>query len=146
MGAVATLFDATILAYDDEPVLLSIPPIAVYIPLSPSGLDTLPFVGKTILGHHFFDGAGTPVFNLSLVNKILYGVKIADIKAPQSANKGPAGTGAVDWLELESKAGYESVGLSLVYRVDTAGGEPFANCTAAGISTVEYAGLYWFYD
>jgi hypothetical protein len=96
LGAVATLFDTTILAYNNKPFLLSIPPIAIYIPLSPSRLDTLPFIGKTILEHHFFNNTSTPIFNLSLIDRILYRVKIANIKAPQSTNKGPAGTRAVD--------------------------------------------------
>lgn len=141
-GAIATLFDATWLAYIDESALNSIPPSVVY--LSSSELNLLPF-GIFALGHHFFDSTGAPVFNLSSVDKILYGAKIADIKAPVTANKGPAGTGAADWLELIAKEGYNSKGLSLVYRVVTAGGEPL-NCTVGGTMTVDYAAEYWFYD
>jgi Protein of unknown function (DUF3455) len=98
-----------------------------------------------VLGHHFFDSTGTPTFDLCSVNKILYGMKTGDIKAPATANNGPAGTGAVDWLQLTAKAGYTSVGLSLAYRVVTAGGEP-STCTVAGVMTVQYAAEYWFYD
>ena len=147
LGAVATLFDATLLAYNDESALNSIPPIAVYIPPTPSSLILPPPFGDlVVLGHHFFDEAGTPTFNLSSVDKILYGMKTADIKAPAGANKGPAGTGAVDWLQLTSKAGYKSVGCSLVYRVVTAGGAAPINCTVEGVLTVPYAAEYWFYD
>jgi hypothetical protein len=142
-GAVATLFDATWLAYHDESTLNAIPPRAVYIPFLPYRFDvTLPFI---VLGHHFFDSTGTPTFDLYSVNKTLYGRKTSDIKAPAAANKGPAGTGAVDWLQLTAKPGYESNGVSLAYRVVTAGGEPF-NCTIAGIMFVQYAAEYWFYD
>jgi hypothetical protein len=144
LGAVATLFDATKLAYYDELALHSIPPIAVYIPLLRLDLP-LPFGDIVVLGHRFFDNTGTPTFDLQSVNKILYGTKMGDIKAPATANKGPAGTGAVDWLLLTAKAGYGSVGLSLAYRVVTAGGEP-PNCTVAGTMTVQYAAEYWFYD
>jgi hypothetical protein len=154
LGAVATLFDATALAYDDESALNAIPPIAVYMPLLsssfilPPSFDILapPFDDNIVLGHHFFDHAGTPTFNLSFVDKILYGMKTADIEAPATANKGPAGTGAVDWLQLTSKAGYKSVGCSLVYRVVTAGGAAPVNCTVEGVLTIQYAAEYWFYD
>jgi Protein of unknown function (DUF3455) len=139
------LFDATGLAYSDESALNAIPPLAVYVPFCPSQpCLPSPFGDVLVLGHHFFDSAGTPVFDLQSVNKTLYGKKTADIKAPATANKGPAGTGAVDWLQLTAKTGYESVGLSLAYRVVTAGGEP-SNCTFAGVMTVQYAAEYWFY-
>jgi hypothetical protein len=114
--------------------LNAIPPIAVYMPP--------PF---DVLGRHFFDSTGTPTFDLYSVNKILYGIKTGDIKAPVTANKGPAGTGAVDWLQLTAKPGYESKGISLAYWVVTAGGQPL-NCTVIGPMTVQYAAEYWFYD
>jgi hypothetical protein len=132
------LFDATAVAYSNESALNTIPPCAVYKPLWSLWLGD-----RFVLGHHFFDITGTPVFDLHSVNKILYGKKTGDIKAPATANKGPAGTGAVDWLQLTAKAG--SVGISLAYRVVTAGGEP-SNCTFAGVMTVQYAAEYWFYD
>jgi len=142
-GAVATLFDLNWLAYHNEPLLNTIPPVAVYLPLQPYGFGlTFPVA---VLGQHFFDSTGTPTFDLYSVNKALYGSKTGDIKAPAAANKGPAGTGAVDWLQLTANAGYESNGLSLAYRVVTAGGQPF-NCTVAGAITVQYAAEYWFYD
>jgi hypothetical protein len=105
----------------------------------------VPLEDMVLLGHHFFDSSGTPVFNLTDVNKILYGTKTADIKAPATANKGPWGTGAVDWLQLESKAGYVSVGLSVAYRVYTAGGEPLTSCEQPGVMAVPYAAEYWFF-
>jgi hypothetical protein len=95
---VATLFDATSLARSDEAALHALPPLIVYWPLPNSALH----VGSNvfdILGHHFFDAKGTPTFDLSAVGKILYGAKTGDIKAPATSNKGPEGTGAVDWLQ-----------------------------------------------
>jgi hypothetical protein len=138
LGALATLFDATKPAYANESALNAIPAVAVYIPQELQG-DGL------VLGYHFFDHAGTPTFNLSSVDKILYGAKTGDIKAPATANKGPAGTGAVDWLQLTAKTGYKSIGCSLVYRVVTAGGAAPTSCAMAGVVIVEYAAEYWFY-
>ena len=142
-GAVATLFDATRLAYSNESTLNSIPPLAVYVPLWLLGLDI--FGDLIVLGHHFFDSTGTPIFDLHSVGRVLYGKKTGDIIAPATANKGPARTGAVDWLQLTAKAGYDSVGLSLAYRVVTAGGQP-SNYTVARTMTVQYTAEYWFYD
>lgn len=148
IGAVATLFDATSLAYSDEALLNTIPAIAVYMPLPSSNLS-LSFANLDVLGHHFFDASGTPTFDLSSISKILYAAKTGDIKAPATANKGPAGTGAVDWLKLDAKATYTSVGLKEVYRVETAGGSAPSNCTgvaAGAVVSVQYAAEYWFYN
>jgi hypothetical protein len=97
------------------------------------------------LGTHFFDSKGTPTFNLSAVGKILYAAKVGDVKAPATSNKGPEGTGAVDWLALTAKIGYTSVGLGEVYRVVTAGGNPPTTCSAAGVVSVQYAAEYWLF-
>ena len=55
-----------------------------------------PIGSINVLGHHYFDFAGTPTFDLSEVGTILYCAKKNEVKAPATANKGPAGTGAVD--------------------------------------------------
>ncbi|KAK6950583.1 hypothetical protein Daesc_007107 [Daldinia eschscholtzii] len=98
------------------------------------------------LGHHFFDTANTPTFDLSGANdgELFKGKKDAGVPAPSDADKGadPA-TGAVDWLRLSDKG--TSTGISLVYRVLTAGGNPEA-CTDAGqTQSVPYAAQYWIY-
>jgi hypothetical protein len=144
LGAVATLFDATALAYANEALLHTLPAIAVYRPMPPGYLD---ITGNRfdVLGHHFFDSAGTPTFDLTAVNKIGYMAKIVAVSAPATANKGPAGTGAVPWLYLDKKLGYTSVGISQVYRVETAGGIQQVNCTVAGVMSIQYAAEYWFY-
>lgn len=141
LGAVATLFDATKLADADEAAVHAIPPMIVYIPLPSSSL-AVASGNLPILGHHYFDAAGTPTFDLSSVGKILYGAKTGDVKAPSTANKGPAGTGAVDWLQLTKKATYTSVGEQVVYRVETAGGSAPTNCTSTDLITVQYAAEY----
>ncbi|KAI1466270.1 uncharacterized protein F4812DRAFT_101748 [Daldinia caldariorum] len=98
------------------------------------------------LGHHFFDAANTPTFDLSGADdgELFKGKKDAGVPAPSDADKGvdPA-TGAVDWLRLSDKGA--STGISLVYRVLTAGGNPEA-CTEAGqTQSVPYAAQYWIY-
>jgi hypothetical protein len=98
-----------------------------------------------VLGNHFFDIAGTPTFDLSTVHKIGYMAKTVSVSAPATANKGPADTGAVPWLDLNQKQGYISKNISQVYRVETAGGNQFVNCSVAGTMTVQYAAEYWFY-
>ncbi|KAI0106608.1 hypothetical protein F4776DRAFT_437961 [Hypoxylon sp. NC0597] len=99
------------------------------------------------LGHHFFDTTNTPTFDLSGANdgELFKGKRDAGIPAPSDADKGedPA-TGAVDWLRLSDKG--TSVGVSLVYRVLTAGGNPEA-CTDAGQNqSIPYTAQYWVYS
>ncbi|TVY36941.1 hypothetical protein LSUB1_G004790 [Lachnellula subtilissima] len=143
-GAIATLFDATSLAYANITAVHAIPPIAVNQAVPSGSLDSSSGP-LSVLGNHFFDASGTPTFNLSAANKILFGAKTGDVKAPATSSKGPAGTGAVDWLSLTAKpAPYVSDGVSLVYRVETAGGVAPA-CTAAGTMIVQYSAEYWFY-
>lgn len=61
-----------------------------------------------------------------------------------NTNRGPAGAGAVDWLQLQDKGG--SIGIAEVYKVVTAGGAAPTICTTTGVVTVPYAAEYWFYD
>ncbi|KAH8671664.1 hypothetical protein BX600DRAFT_434762 [Xylariales sp. PMI_506] len=120
-----------------NPFPASVPPLTVRGALA----SPLP-----VLGHHYFDLALTPTFDLFTSSELLAGAKLADITAPATANKGIMGTGAVDWLQLGEKAGYTSVGLTVAYRVVTAGGVSLA-CTAAGQNiSVPYAAQYWFYE
>lgn len=93
------------------------------------------------LGHHYFNSAGTPTFDLG--SELLHGSKSAAVDAPASANPGPKGTGAVAWLYL-TDAG-SSYGLSSVYRVLTAGGNAYS-CSGAGSQSVSYTAQYWFYE
>ncbi|KAG9244080.1 hypothetical protein BJ878DRAFT_86144 [Calycina marina] len=138
VGAMATLFDATAMA-SNPTALIDFVKAAVMLP-APRGLRTI--------GQHFFLADGTPFFELTAgvaKGKSAQVAKIGDLAAPTTAGKGPNGSSAVDWLFLTSKASpYVSVGVSAVYRVETAGGSP-ATCTAVGLQTVQYAAEYWFY-
>ncbi|KAG4425213.1 hypothetical protein IFR04_001580 [Cadophora malorum] len=144
IGAIATLYDATSLAYMSTKALHAIPPMAVMIPM-PKSSASINLANNILkpLGHHYFDAAGTPVFDLTTPKKSLFAAKVANTTAPANASKGPGGQGAVDWLYLTSKPTYTSVGLGAVYRVVTAGGK--AVCTKAGPQSVQYAAEYWFY-
>ncbi|RDW61038.1 hypothetical protein BP6252_12421 [Coleophoma cylindrospora] len=141
LGAVATLFDGTSLASTNEAALNALPAAAVYGPVPNTSLT---IHGNTLamLGHHYFDATGAPTFDLSAFGDLLVGKKLASVNAPATADPGPAKTGAVAWLQLQDAGG--SKGVSEVYRVVTAGGNPTA-CTAAGVITVPYAAEYWFY-
>ncbi|KAL6415399.1 hypothetical protein AUP68_01954 [Ilyonectria robusta] len=92
------------------------------------------------LGHHYFNAAGVPTFDLG--SQVLIGTKLDAVAAPASANKGPDGTGAVAWLYLGDAGG--SIGVKYVYRVLTAGGNAHS-CTKAGADSTSYTTMYWFY-
>ncbi|KAH8799063.1 hypothetical protein F5884DRAFT_863710 [Xylogone sp. PMI_703] len=144
IGALATLFDFTPFAFADENGFNTIPSIVVYI--TPPSFHTLSLITEIfpLLGYHYFSADGTPVFDLTGLDKYFYGKKTADLRAPASAAKGPAGTGAVDWLQLQDKGA--SIGVREVYRVVTAGGAAPDVCTVTGIISIQYAAEYWFYD
>ena len=147
IGAIATLYNATAIAHTSVTTLNTIPGLAVNTPATAAGyVLPAPYQYLPKLGNHFFGADGTPIFVLSEVNKILYGLKNASTPAPTDAPVGPAGTGAVAWLDLVAKTGYPTVGLKQVYRVETAGGNPPATCATVGTIVVQYAAEYWFYD
>jgi hypothetical protein len=146
IGAVATLYDFTSLAYTSESTLNTVPPTIVYTPISSASGATLTVSGVgtfPMIGHHYFAADGTPTFDLSTVGDILFCKKIATVNAPVSANNGPDGTGAVPWLMLSDKGG--SVGLSQVYRVVTAGGKAPATCPDTNLISIQYAAEYWLF-
>ncbi|KAI3326401.1 hypothetical protein HD806DRAFT_405693 [Xylariaceae sp. AK1471] len=107
--------------------------------LTVSGIPTpLPF-----LGHHFFDEAGVPTFELNNGAELFKGAKLANIAAPASADQGLSNEGAVDWLYLADKG--TSVNISKVYRVLTSGGNTTV-CGAAGeAQSIPYTAMYWIY-
>lgn len=143
-GAKATLFDATTLAKTNENLLHTIPAIVVYWPL-PSD-STAQLYNLPVLGHHYFDSASTPTFDLTAVNKIGFMQKTVGVAAPAGANVGPDKTSAVSWLDLNNKPGYVSKSITQVYRVETAGGNPYATCNSTDLMEIEYAAEYWFYN
>jgi hypothetical protein len=109
--------------------------------LKVQGLPDLKF-----LGHHFFDANSVPMFDLSAAGLKASVVKTGDAKAPANADKGIIGTGAVAWLQLGESGLGLSNGLSLVYRVITAGGAAQTCAEVNGATqSVPYATFYWFY-
>ncbi|CAD6444384.1 476d371d-e5fe-49ba-9241-58fe27858ba0 [Sclerotinia trifoliorum] len=144
LGAVASLYDATEFAKCNGAAFNNLPNIAVYTSLPST--TSAKFLGLSTLGKHFFDARGTPTFDLYTVNKILYSAKTGDVSAPINASPGPSDTGAVDWLSLSAKATYTSVGLSEVFRVETAGGNSINPCSKVGVQSVQYSAQYWFYS
>lgn len=111
-----------------------------------SAINSVSYPGTdkfVVIGKHFFDAAGTPVFDLYTKGESLVGKKVDQVAPPANAASGPAGTGAVMWLKLDDKGG--SKGLKEVYRVITAGGNPTPSCKKAGLFSIEYATEYWFY-
>lgn len=147
LGAVATLYDATSIARTSVAMLNTIPGLAVNGPPAANGVYPLPaqFRSLKVIGKHTFIADGTPFFDLTAVNKKLFAAKNDSAVAPANAPKGPLGTGAVPWLQLNAKPTYGSVGLGMVYRVVTAGGNPPTTCSTTGVVTVPYAAEYWFY-
>jgi hypothetical protein len=153
VGALAVLYDAT--ATDPAAragltakLLRETPmPLNLQDPANVFPTDTPPVTvgGASLapLGRHFFD-AGTPTFEICDGRARFAGAKAAGIPAPAGADEGLQNTGAVDWLYLTSKAG--SVGISSVYRIETAGGGPLKCATAGQTFNVSYAALYVFYN
>jgi hypothetical protein len=144
IGAIATLYDASpffpfLPPSDGDEILALLPDYLISLKLD--ALQTF----LPVLGHHFFDAHGTPVFDLGHVG-LFRGKRSAAIVAPSDSFKGPfnQGRGAVDWLQLCAVEG--SKYLKEGYRVETAGGKPPASCEGQPATIeVEYATQYWFY-
>ncbi|KAL7796004.1 hypothetical protein V8C37DRAFT_17776 [Trichoderma ceciliae] len=107
-------------------------------PLDLGDNGKLPF-----LGHHFFNTDGAPTFVLSRGSINVVAAKKASVPAPGTSDPGPMGTGAVAWLALDANS--NSRGATLVYRVETAGGNPHGCSKSAGQDSTSYAAQYWFY-
>ncbi|KAJ6102330.1 hypothetical protein N7486_004757 [Penicillium sp. IBT 16267x] len=144
VGALAVLFDAS-------PLLANIPS-ALLNTLPDYALEMSPaFVPLTPAGHHFFDSTGTPNFDLYIAGLYLKGMTTATIPAaaPLASSGLPLPeTSPVPWLYLTAKYdGVGSVGLTSVYRVEVAGGEPPATCEGITGTTfqVQYSAIYAFY-
>lgn len=146
VGAVADLFDLSpLLQYlpssEGVHVINELPKYLINFHLATIEHSPIPN-----LGHHYFDAAGVPTFDLGKKTGILKGKRDAGIAAPKKASKGPEGKGggAVDWLALCAVAG--SKGLQMGYRVETAGGKAPKSCKGQPEKIqVQYAAQYWFY-
>ncbi|CAK7268588.1 hypothetical protein SEPCBS119000_003137 [Sporothrix epigloea] len=117
-----------------------------FLPPSPLSLPGVLPVEAPFLGHHYFDAAGVPTFDLSSAGLFGSMSKTGDVKAPGTADAGILGTGAVDWLQLTASSNGLSVGIQQVYRVITVGGVS-ETCAVLGAASgsVPYAAFYWFY-
>ena len=151
IGALATLYDMTSLALSSPDLASTLPALAAALPLTASFIVPntplfLEGVGTfQILGGHFFTADGTPTFDLFTAGVRIFSKVVKKIKAPAEADRGIHGTGAVEWLALGGKNG--SVGLSEVFRVQTAGGNPPASCAGVeAVISVPYAAAYHFYE
>ncbi|PYH42340.1 uncharacterized protein BP01DRAFT_359592 [Aspergillus saccharolyticus JOP 1030-1] len=147
IGAVARLYNATCIAANYPTLLQQLPDLAYQISLPSDEEDALPPANLDLLGHHYFQGTSTPVFNLDTTVEQQNGIAITQkqesIDAPSDAVKGS--TGAVAWLYLTAIDG--TVGdYKSVYRVTTVSGAAPDTCKGMQSTfTVQYAALYYFY-
>jgi hypothetical protein len=120
--------------------------------LSTVDTDTpLPPTNAELLGHHYFEGTTTAVFNLDTTSQDQFGIAIskknASMDAPAGSVSGQnnSGDGAVPWLYLNTIAG--TVGnYTHVYRVNTAGGAAPSTCEGQSSAfQVQYSAQYFFY-
>lgn len=114
-------------------------PFTPAAPLVVDGLDE----SLRFIGHHFFNADGVPTFELDNGAITLYSKKDEAILAPEDADAGPDGTGAVGWLKLSDQGGSE--GATLVYRVFTAGGSSHGCADRVGDDSTSYTAMYLFY-
>lgn len=151
VGALATLYDATRLLNMTATALgsLGVTALGVELPCLADSVNnglTLP-----VLGRHYFDSLGRPTFDLSSSSgsngAFLSAKKVATAPAPATACRGRNGVGAVDWLMLVDNGEGGSRGVSVVYRVETAGGKAgVEECQGPGGGVEsDYSALYWFY-
>jgi hypothetical protein len=161
IGAIATLFDVTkslqktgdvssdlstqyLKAYEKKACIADATDIS-----DNSCEESINALNFDVLGKHYFasiNGAGVPSFDI-YKGDFLSAQKIGDVLAPADAYDGQNGAGAVDWLFLPNDGSGRSVGLSEVYRINTAGGVPDSTQCSTGVAqfSVKYAAEYWFF-
>ena len=112
----------------------------------PSNLKLRGLPAIVFLGHHYFDSSSIATFDLTAAGLIASVKKLNSINTPSCADKGILDSGAVPWLHLGDSGNGRSQGLSIVYRVITAGGAAQTCLVAgAGVQSVPYTAFYWFY-
>ncbi|KAJ5225681.1 Protein of unknown function DUF3455 [Penicillium chermesinum] len=158
VGAAATLFDASCVAAQSLTLLHELPPL-----VGTASVGSLGFLAEAlslatnstdlILGEHYFNADGDPVFDLRLGGSGDWAVtsKKASVDAPQpqDIHKGKSCAASkakienVAWLKLDRKSG---TGIQEVYRVVTFEGSPPSSCAGQNSTVlVQYAAEYWFY-
>jgi hypothetical protein len=145
-GAIATLYDAGVFLQGHPVMVSTLPGMALGFQVMTGG-SIFPSLGIDQLGHHFFNAALQPTFDLTAVGARIVAKKADSVPAPADACPGPNGAGAVDWLQLEDAGDGQSFGdITFVYRVETAGGDAPTSCAnEQGTFEVPYAAEYWFY-
>lgn len=162
IGAIATLFDATEFLQqcgNPKSSKLSARYLKAYLKQDcqasqnlddSSCQDAANLLHLPTLGNHYFgsvNGAGVPFFNIDN-GDFLSAQKVGVSPAPATAfNGGKNAFGPVDWLFLPSDGSDRTVGLSEVYRINTAGGNADPQGCASGdaVLSYKYAAEYWFY-
>ena len=93
-----------------------------------------------------------PTFKLDNGN-LLSAQKISSALADPEGHPGANGGGAVSWLFLAQDSSEQSIRLTEVYRIDTAGGSPSKNRDTVGSCDpgvtqfyVKYAAQYWLFQ
>jgi hypothetical protein len=147
VGAKAVLFDVGSF-FQKLPIMInSLPPLSLGLYTMTGKPDMTKITGGGVLGEHYFNAAGQPVFDLTKVGVKITAKKLGGVTAPADACPGPKNAGAVDWLLLTDVGGGASYGgVSYVYRVVTAGGQKPATCAGkTGTFEVPYTTEYWYY-
>ncbi|KAF1809262.1 hypothetical protein P152DRAFT_167481 [Eremomyces bilateralis CBS 781.70] len=158
-GAVADLYDVSPLftSFIGPAATKWLPGLALSFATTGRLHDLPSAVGSAVtpIGRHFFDGtpgvaATVPIFDLSGAAVPVRAVvkKGGNVPAPEGACPGPEDRGAVDWLRLVGDWETGNDGrVSVVYRVETAGGVAPETCEGIGAEgvQVQYATEYWFY-
>ncbi|KAF2104575.1 hypothetical protein NA57DRAFT_51393 [Rhizodiscina lignyota] len=139
VGAVASLFNVSCIAGNYPQLLSLLPSVAVRYPV-PTANSQLAPANVMLSGHHYFQDATTPFFNM-ITSDSNYGMVAA---AKLNATNAPDAAKDVTWLKLNAKAGNWS--FVEVYRVNTSGGQPPKTCEGQPENIeVQYAAEYWLW-
>lgn len=151
MGAIANLYNVSCIAANYPDIFQMLPSLALQYPLPADNNAPLQPSNLVRSGHHYFNSAGVPTFDLNdNLDKLgMVNAKVSNKSAvPVSAVKGQngVGDGSVPWLLLAATNTSNSI-IKSVYRLNTAGGSPPADCSnSPAYFSVQYAAEYWFYS
>jgi Protein of unknown function (DUF3455) len=139
VGALASLFNATCVAGQYPQLLAMLPGIAYQFPVPDS---TIGAANLFLSGHHYFTNTTTPFFNLDTTSH-QWGTAGC---AKTNTSPAPNATKDVAWLKLSAKD-VTGCSISEVYRLNTIGGVPPANCAGQPATIqVAYAAEYWIWS
>ncbi|GAM42715.1 hypothetical protein TCE0_044r16954 [Talaromyces pinophilus] len=152
IGAVANLYDASCVAANFPDLLDLITDIVLNYSLPSANVQTsMPPANLDLLGHHYFETATEPAFNLNTTPDKQLGIALTAKRNSTAAPSGSVpgqfnvGYGAVPWLYLTSVTGTTD-GYTAVYRVKTAGGAAPSTCAGQPAAfQVQYSGQYFIY-